>query len=543
MFNAQNRLTLFLLFATNAWAGLGSHVVHTRYFGHPNFSSNTTIRYTLNSNGNYSSHSAPIMNHYSDCEILLNEQQRFPIGLMVETGYVPAEEALKEILSAGNFYPGQINFFEMMTGKVIEGFHVEDEKIEAALWTVSGQTWKSPTNTNELVLLPWQKEKHFRTLAARLDRTKYKFVFEWGRAAQSEKGQIDYLLSMAATSNYRELKALGGNLEDAYVMFYACDQRHTDIYLKRHPGRQWEKDAPELKPGESLFLVPLSEMMAADKYPPSLASGEIQQIKNLLENQLNEPQILDFLIEYNKAHWVELDSCYPEATAGPIVIQDFTTKLMPERIAVILDRMGVSRNNGILIANFLSTVSPERHSANVGQYRDVSDTQAVLHTLKRKQAIQISNLDAVSAKRDPYYIPITLLGALGYEGRVMSQYMEPVAGVSPLVLGMLHFHQQNIEFAISTFDPEIAAAIEKWKPDSVKTYRMAHNLAPHEIELFALNQPWYQDAYTKEIRTYYFSVKRLEDILNDYRFDLSVLFVLNPGVWQSHRQLSNFSVF
>ncbi len=67
-----------------------------------------------------------------------------------------------------------------------------------------------------------------------------------------------------------QLKAMGGNIAEAYVMVHSFDKINTRLYSRMHPNTRYPPNCNN--PEDTLFLVPFKE--ALEKYPPSSVSAQ-----------------------------------------------------------------------------------------------------------------------------------------------------------------------------------------------------------------------------------------------------------------------------
>jgi hypothetical protein len=442
----------------------------------------------------------------------LLSQQSFPLTTMMKRMGLSREDAENEVRIGLGLNHDQIAFIETTrlvptedwTGEVnnpnvvdllsppMPGFH---RVKTGAFWTVAGQTL---THNPPLLVpedLPWQKGLGAKEVAAKYyDRSKYKFVSEWGRAAQIEPGEINPLYSAAAGLDYRRLKAMGGKLEDAYVAFSTADPRNIRLYDKEYPGTRFPPGVDTTKLGmkETVFMVPLRTML--EKYPPSKYYERVAKVREI--SGLSETQALDLLTEAKTLDWEELTLTTSQGKTQQqrFIVIDLSRAMYSQQYKMY-ERFGIPQDKWNSLQEYFGKFrNPIRKK--VGDERtDFShpDNHKVLEGLN---AVEISNLDGHLAETDPRFVETALLGSYSYYlKKLFGMYRTAPPSNAEIHAWIGELIRTNHHFAITTANPSMIMQAYQLSPD-------------HILEAPVV----YQDQVVKGY-TFTFSVQQLQNLI------------------------------
>ncbi|RYZ68416.1 MAG: hypothetical protein EOP05_16420, partial [Proteobacteria bacterium] len=404
-------------------------------------------------------------------ETFLDELQEFPLGKMVETGYLTAKEAKMFSNLGSGLQTGQVGFYEssrVLTAEEAKqyppdllasrraaydyeydaaGAHATNRVRTATLWSVGGQILDLDKRIIESVKLPWEREEARKGQS--LDRTKHKFVWEWGRAAQDIADEVTPLKSASVANMYLELLSYGGKLEDAFVMFHSFDEVNTRHYLNEFPGSTYPKDWTDKS--DMLFMVPLAEMLK--KHPPSGFSERVAKIVNLSGGKISEIRALSLLMNLKSLRWQELDLGGRFDKKNPVIIHDVSMGWILNLYAAFryyqLDEPSIER-----ILDYLVPHRPSMHTVSVrGKYEHAADSPLTGHYYQKNNAVEISGLDPELAAEDPSYVVTMLYRA--YDLYVMRSaiYFASLFNISPMdakAMTLRELQARNIKIGITT---------------------------------------------------------------------------------------------
>jgi hypothetical protein len=474
-------------------------------------------------------------------------QQGFPLATMLRRlGYTPEKVEEEKIIGIKAKHD-QVIFLEMtrlVPHDKWEG-EINDSTVDqisdlrkgkstvrvktASLWTVAGQTLSHDAPFIVPEKMPWQYEPGMDEVSEKyFDRTKYKFVSEWGRAAQLNPEEIRPLFSAAAAADYRRVQAMGGNIQDAYVMIDSDRPENIRLYDMMFKGYRFPSN-PLLQAGRKnvLFLIPLSKMM--EKFPPSKHLERVAEVKKLSGGKLNDTDALGVLADYKLASFDELNFVSSSGVdqRQPLLIRDVSPASF-EGLYRRLERLGVDKKDTLPLAKYLSQDRRTAETYDVGQYPDSGGT-GFFEILKKLKAVEVSNLNGTLAESDPQFVKAGLLSSYifyihRYLGGDFSQ-----EGSHILINAM---EKTGMHFVITTADPAIQA--------------QALALGPSRI----LHQPIFfkKDGadHARLGASYIFTIQQLNDILNHASDDFTHYCAgsIHPGSRRAHYLLhSNDSFF
>lgn len=546
-----------------------ARLILTKFAGHTNFQSASTQQWTSNGT-HFVAGQASFTKQvgHSENDSIFANQQDFSLGKMVETGYLTPEQARLFRKDALGRETGQVSFLEVVhdaTPDEIKKYYVQFPQTRvggthtydrqeggpsdlrpiktAALYSASGQIW-SETGALKKLPLPWEKEESRK--GQQLDRDgKYKYVWEWGRAGQDAAGEIAPLYAANALLNYVDLRAHGGKLDDAYVMVHSFDKVNTRLYSRMHPGTLYPKDSKD--PNDSLFLVPLKD--AIEKYRPSSISEPLAAMVRLSDGKLSDLEALDLLIDNRLWRWSELDyQNYRGVRQGSPIIMNDLSNARSGLLMLALAKAGVGRENAIKVTDYMLGISNLLHTANTnGKYNNAADSLLTSHQyLHRFNGVEISNLDPIMAKNDPFYAGSVLMSAFTQYVRNMAKAISERHQMpydESYAHALRELTEGPVKFGITTHSPEIEAQIKKLGPSATSiqkaTVRPARS-GKLDADADELSRPYlYRDA-----RIYIFTPYEIRKLITAhpdfYRVAGAGLF---EGTWRAHYLLSQPDLF
>lgn len=537
-----------------------ARLVLTRFGAHETFQTASTHQWIFDGQTFRPESAGLTIRHgFSHDESILADQQDFSLGKMVESGYLSAAQArmFRRDGSTRN-ETGQVNVFEMQheaTRDEIAAFYrdypdtrvgihqnYDDPELRsiktAALFSVGGQVWDQQSGVRN-VKLPWEREDSRKDQA--LDRKKYKFVWEWGRAAQDANGEIAPLYAANALLNYIQLKGFGGKLDDAYIVAHSFDKLNSRLYSRMHPNSLYPAGWKDMN--DALFLAPLKE--ALEKYRPSSVSKKVADLVRLSGGKMSDLHAVDFLIAARTYRWHEFDVAFPNATSTrPIILND-SSQIHAQSLWAWLAPFEMPREMRQRIFEYAIQDSTLLHTANYkGKYEYAADSLLTQFHYHEANAVEISNLDPALAARDQKYVPSVLISAYW-------------AKVTELALMINHSHHLpweesfasaakamvdlEVSFGVTTSEPVIEKQLKTFSPIKVAQQpgtMTASPLASDAPERLA--KPYaYRDA-----RMYFYSARQLQHWINvNPEFHRAYGKILRTGVWTNHYLQSQTDLF
>ena len=404
----------------------------------------------------------------SKCEKLLKKQQ-FPLQAMVKGGKLTPEQAEAYALLAKDLKKDAIHFFEVLKEVSRDGENLErlsisgrdfQAELHATLWSISGQNQSK---------LPWMLEPKRRELGDRLDRQKYRFIWELGRWSQDIPDFSVPAVSAALSTMVQEYIAnLGtGNLDDAYVMIHSVTPVHTRYYDGTMGLKQYRLDG-ETDPGDCLYAVPIQVLLKM--FPPSEHSERLGRIKRAFAGVDVSEQGLILIANWaDRLLWEEFDFKSPNLgrSQHSVVFRDHSGLLF-FKVKARIERLGIPDHLIDAVVKE-ATRGLKLHSAhwNKGEYPDLPQSIYTFGKLVGQNAIEISNLDssmALAASGEEYLFQL-LTHALVYNLVEVHSSREAVSAqsVAPWAQAMI---RDGVHFAISTFDERIAMRLDRLNPET-----------------------------------------------------------------------------
>jgi hypothetical protein len=520
----------------------------TSFSGMGSFHESRTATFQHDGHGFSQSSLVHLVSHNPKEESHIEKLQKFPLGKMVETGYLTAEQAKFFGSLGGNLDTRQITFYEASreaktleeleqypTDILASRFQKKKDKLlarTASLWSVAGQVIE-PTGLHTLQL-PWEKEEARKGQA--LDRKKYKFVWEWGRASQDIAGEVDALTSASVGDIYTQLVELGGNLEDAYVMMHSFDKVNTRLYAADNPGTMYPADWKDQ--GDCLFLVPLSHLLA--KHPPSRFSSNVKGLIEASKGMFTEVEALNFIGQAQHLRWREWDLRGTHTQREPVVVTDWSYASML-MLALRLETYPFkSQHDFDQVLHYLLGMKNVLQSPNFeNKYVHASNPVESGPAFYRKLgAIEISNIDPTITRKDPYAVASILVATfaniVSEVARSLQAFRHVPADEAQLEAIEL-LKKYHVHFGITSLDA--------W------SLMQTHRLGPVATEVYG-NSSRDKDPTKKKIAPYTFSGAQMNAFTAEQIDELwkhnSAFFIergydLRPGYWTAQYHMSRSS--
>lgn len=537
-------------------------MVLTQFKGEGSFSSARIQNWESSTGGLFhlgsSTHST--LHGYTERDNILADKERFTLTKYFETGYQsPAE--LNYYLEVGpKLIPRQVHFLEIVHNSTVEevqanygdpprdrilsymGDDYEVGKVTvktAALFSVSGQIWDPNLSRPKLLELPWQLKKS--RLGQVIDRKAHPYLFEWGRAASDIPKEIHPLFGANTLLNYLEVKAYGGNIDEAFIMFHSFNEANSRYYLTKHPGSIYPHGWTNLN--DALFLVPLAEAM--EKYSADKFSALIEKIKKLSAGGLSTKQAIDLAVDMRLHRWDELDfTAYPEQRF-PLILHD-QSNAWNLNLDIEVKSYGLSGKAREDVGNAIIGVNPLFHTSNdEGKYEHAADATWTSRNYFEANAVEISNLDPEIAKKNSDYALNSLLASFDYylssmAKKISTRFHIPYLKALQYVTKLVGDHKVN--FGITTGDPEIIAQIKKLNPDihQIKPATVYEDGRPINDPDLVRSNPFYYKR--QEIFIFTFS-KVVQIVLENQKATTQMKNALKPGKWRTRYILDQIDLF
>lgn len=425
-------------------------VIHTVYAASALSRGGLQVEWKKGPEGWESGTSARHYEFVGECSTLLAHQQMFALREMAKRGVI-TEAQVKEYGELGlNLTPRQVSFFE----------HAFGRQTKATLWSVSGQDYEGRIRER---ILPWMLETKWKHLAAEVDRKKYPLLWEWGRAAQVDTGDINALLDFATQKAYREVKTLGGRIEDAYIMLHAISPAHTLSYLKRFPGTQFSKNS--VRDGDSILMIPLTQILKIHSLEKS--SRLIRDLKGIMDDvHFTDDRVVDLIESFREKLWFEADwKGVHGPSPFPIIIHDFS----PWGVNSVLAKLksaGIPKRRSEAAIDRLLAMPMTKRIRKAHRYIDASEPQGAGRLSFEANAIEVTGLDPSELAQDPLYLYRVLFSVATATMKQVREIMG-VAKADDIWRQLIEF---QTPIAIATRNSQISAAVRKLRPDSTRKW-------------------------------------------------------------------------
>lgn len=234
---------------------------------------------------------------YRDDVPLFSSSEQFSLEEMVKKNVITKEQKEFYLKTTFELDTEQLTYVDM--AESILG------NPKSTLRMVSGQSLSSylgKVSSDKKWYLPWMKE--FPEFGE-LQRDKYKYIWELGRAAATEHKLIQENLGILTFLAYRELHLLKGSLDEAFVFIHSTSKINTRLYIQKY-GFETHLS---LNNGHDILVQPLKKMMKNIPKEVNFAN-----IKLLEDFGLNLDESLNVLNELSRIKTkVISDSNLPDA--------------------------------------------------------------------------------------------------------------------------------------------------------------------------------------------------------------------------------------
>jgi hypothetical protein len=424
-----------------------------------------------------------------------------------------------------------------------QSFEDPNDQLEvktATMWMVSGQALNPKNGDIVPKKQPWEFGEGKGVLSSlHLDRSKYRFVSEWGRAAQTLDGDFEPLFSSAAAIEYQRIRALGGHLEDGWVMFHSMRPANTRYYDRLFPHHRFPDGitAEDWNPNDALFIVPLSEIF--QKCPPRKYLHRVSELVQLTDGLLSDDKALDFLADYKLLIWDEANIVSKNNVdqGQPLVIHDFSSGGFYKRFQ-LLEQYSIPKEKWNAVIHSLDEFRSSFANVNKGQYRDISDMN-LYRQLSQNRSVELSNLSADLALSDPHFVKSALMSSYSFYIRRFFNFNITSPQQPQSLIHQLH--TDNVHFAITTMDPEIAKQAAALQPEKVLTAPVPLN----DPNRHPVGKNVYTPNATGTIYSYLFSIQQISDLISremDF-YNHSGGNAVSDGSWHQHYLLNSEDFF
>lgn len=514
-------------------------VTITNFGGMRSFHESRTVIYDQDTTGVFSSKTQiHTIKHDSKTSSYLDDLQKFPLGKMTETGYLTPQQAKMFGALGSSLDARQITFYEASREASSKeeldqyptdllGSRLETRKGKliartASLWSVSGQV--VGRDGTKPVHLPWEKEEARKGQA--LDREKYRYVWEWGRASQDISGEVDALTSASVGDIYTQLVELGGRVEDAYVMMHSFDKVNTRLYSLDNPGTLYPADWKDQN--DSLFLVPLTHLMK--KHPPSRFSARVKGLIDVSKGMLTEIEAVNLMAQTQHLRWREWDLEGPNPQAEPIVVTDWSHATMM-MIALRLETYPFKTHEDFgRVLEYLMRMKGTLHSPNFDKkYVSVANPEETgPHFYRKLGAIEISNINPSVARKDPHAVATLLVHTYANivtEVAMNLRAFRHLAHDQSMEEAMALLQKYDVKLGITSLDAFVLMQVHRLGPIATDLHGQTRNDKNKRIEEIA---PFYYSGAQLNV----FSAKQIESLWRQNEdFFQSRGYRLGPGYW------------
>jgi hypothetical protein len=504
--------------------------------------------------------------HFNACETALQRQQSFPLLVATEKLGYSAEDVsmLTQVGSELNY--DQIVFLEAARQVPPEDFKEiksllmksdVDTSIDqnegkgfwwsrlktAALWTIAGQTIDHQSPKLSVKKLPWEYESGTSpTAKQKFDRSKYKFVSEWGRAGQVAPGEIEPLFAMAAAMDYQRVRSMGGKVEDAWVMFSTGKPANIRYYETLFPGNRYLPDVTESERSDALFLVPLHVVM--EKFPPHQQLLKLKAMIELSGGALTDQTAMDLLMNFHTLIEDEVNFNVPGVgdQGQPLVIDDMSMGggyFKTRQKWYELYRIPKDRWEGMEKMWSTSVDGRGMKIENTGQYTDQNHSYFKWDLIPL-HSMEISNLNAEIAKKDPDYAKKAIISSFYF---YLKKWLgDPLPSPKNVQRYIEILRKSGRHLAVTTFNDEIARQLADLHPEKTlsKTIKLLDNTESSSVrEMLSRNSN--QDSHT--VRSSVFSMAQVISLLEAEKDPSPYIDAVHTGSWRQNYLLNELNHF
>ncbi|MGE3975488.1 MAG: hypothetical protein AB7F59_13265 [Bdellovibrionales bacterium] len=355
-----------------------------------------------------------------------------------------------------------------------------------------------------------------------IDRTKYKHIWELGRAARDNEYEYGFeeAIRISAFYAYHELILNGGKVEDAYIFGHSLDRGHSGLYMRTHRMKRFSgyKD----NPNELALVIPLKDVLM--KYGLDKVSFSIADLVQKTEGRMSAEALRHWqLFARGQSSQSLKDGSQNKAQYE---LRNFSS-LLEKLITAKVLKAGVTESDAQDIASQFSQELPlEQFRDQMAKYAEIS---------ARPYVTPIQGVFVV----DPHFARTT--GARIQRLQELDEFLkeqnaievysgdkEVLSGLQQLVGAYLHvwrqlyesgftnpdsvMKEQNVQFAVTTTKAQVMQQLEAL-PYAKKWFVYRH-------ELVSAHNNWafnYRETIKPRIdwRTYAFTVADIQKIMKE----------------------------
>ncbi len=282
-------------------------------------------------------------------EGVFERNQSFTLDLYEKHAYLSPEETALQLSIAKNFLkPEQVTFIEATTPTTERALKKEYGKIppdarlepKSAAWDQYQSYYagyKKPRNrpyelkVGGAWLISGQVDGKNVPLALEaeglvrpIDRSRYKYVFEIGRAGQKTNFEFEETLRALLFHAMSDVLASGGRIEDAYVFAHAMDRARAITFRRRYGGEEFSRYQDPKRSEESVLVGSLADLLA--KLDPADFSSELKALRTEAPSsaRVSSPELYKTLIQNQKLANQKLKLSFKDGPSGEVEIRDFS---------------------------------------------------------------------------------------------------------------------------------------------------------------------------------------------------------------------------
>lgn len=460
-----NRITLLLGSALLSFASQADQILTVnRFAGLKNFQRARQSHWIKKDSGHYEKLNTPQLSEQFSCDTIFAIQQQFSFVQMIERKYIDAEVARKYRRWLEQYSPAQVSLIEYTDTSLPTPKNIlpDAEPLEqitsqmvrpahSGLAVISGQHLDPQKQLFSGNLLPWQHEPHLAETSKILDRSKYKFIWEWSRAVTVNQG-MDEVIRRAILLQLEELYAYQGNLDEAWVTFRSLEKIHTRYYKQRFPQRAIYDN---LETGESLYLVPIKEVI--EQFKPEHQSALLTRLLSL---GMDWDLSFQWIRSFKRMEQLDLDVIHQGALSGEPVsltnLSDLHALWLDEALKEAYPQASLSSLRK-QIRQALNELPAAHFVAKTPYQQDHAFTPGTAPWAADQNAIVITNLNPALAQKDPLYAARMLVSTL----RHLYHSTVDIQPNTRLVTFLEFLRKQEVRFVVQTFDETIMNQLSK----------------------------------------------------------------------------------
>jgi hypothetical protein len=405
---------------------------------------------------------------------LLNYNQSFSLSLMADSNYLTRQAAELQASALKDVEPDQVKFTEISEivpksmvpqdprvihearrGQALKSVfalnsRTTTEMKKSAMWTVSAQTL-GPNGVEKRKML-WQNDPELKDdprLA--VDREKYKFAWEIGRAGKMLDGNVQENIRALVTLAYQEMKHLGADpfTEEGYIFMHALNPTRTKLF-ERWGGERFPIDWKN--ENNCVLVAKLSDLLL--KYAPRSISQRVNRVIELSNGRLGDRDALKLLDANLIAFRTDLDLHLPGDlnTRGPIIMEDMSLLGYRSFMEATLKNLDLTAESRSDLLGYLARILHTEESVS-SVYTDAALVRNGWNRFAKQNSVHVSNLNESIAAENPIYLKSVLAGI----PKVYAQRLQR-AGVAD---SEAIIRKQKIGYAIRTESAYISNELRK----------------------------------------------------------------------------------